>query len=52
MGLNDRNQVFTPTAAALFVATGAGLFFYFKSEKEKLLKKKGAPDPTSHPGRP
>jgi protein SCO1 len=35
--------VFTPVAAAVFVATGAGLYFYFKSEKEKVLKQKGKP---------
>jgi protein SCO1/2 len=33
--------VFSPTAAAIFIATGAGLFYYFKSEKESLKKKKG-----------
>ena len=35
-------QVFTPTAAALFVATGVGLFFYFRNEKEKLLEQRRA----------
>ncbi|EIN04375.1 SCO1 protein [Punctularia strigosozonata HHB-11173 SS5] len=41
-GARDRAAVgvFTPTAAAIFVATGIGLFWYFKSEKEKLQKKK------------
>jgi len=34
-------QVFSPTAAAIFIATGAGLFYYFNSEKESLKKKKG-----------
>ena len=29
-------QVFTPTAAALFLLTGAGLFAYFRYEKERL----------------
>lgn len=38
---NDGFQVFSPTAAAIFIATGAGLFYYFKSEKESLKKKKG-----------
>jgi len=33
--------VFSPTAAAIFIATGAGLFYYFNSEKESLKKKKG-----------
>jgi hypothetical protein len=41
VGVKYRNsQVFTPTAAALFIATGAGLFWYFKNEKEKLQQKK------------
>ncbi|KAL6304062.1 h-sco1 [Sparassis latifolia] len=37
-GERDRSAVgvFTPTAAAIFVATGVGLFFYFRHEKEKL----------------
>ena len=35
-------QVFTPAAAALFVATGVGLFFYFRNEKEKLLEQRRA----------
>lgn len=34
-------QVFTPTAAALFVATGLGLFYYFQYEKRKVQEKKG-----------
>lgn len=34
-------QVFTPAAAALFVATGVGLFYYFQYEKQKLQEKKG-----------
>jgi len=33
--------VFSPTAAAVFIATGAGLFYYFNSEKESLKKQKG-----------
>lgn len=32
--------MFTPKAAALFLVTGAGLFFYFRHEKEKLLEQK------------
>ena len=31
------HQVFTPKAAALFVASGIGLYFYFRYEKEQLL---------------
>ena len=38
---NNWFQVFSPTAAAVFIATGAGLFYYFNSEKESLKKKKG-----------
>jgi hypothetical protein len=29
-------QVFTPKAAAIFVATGIGLYFYFQYEKAKV----------------
>lgn len=36
----DDEQVFTPKAAALFVATGVGLFFYFKYEKQKLVEQR------------
>ncbi|KAI0655237.1 SCO1 protein, partial [Cubamyces menziesii] len=32
--------VFTPKAAALFVLTGIGLYFYFRNEKEKLLEQR------------
>jgi protein SCO1 len=32
--------VFTPQAAALFVATGAGLFWYFRQEKQKLAEQR------------
>ncbi|KAF7790779.1 hypothetical protein EIP86_001736 [Pleurotus ostreatoroseus] len=32
--------VFTPKAAALFVATGVGLFFYFRYEKQKLIEQR------------
>ncbi|RPD62154.1 SCO1 protein [Lentinus tigrinus ALCF2SS1-7] len=41
-GSRDKSTVgvFTPKAAALFVATGVALFFYFRSEKEKLLEQK------------
>ena len=35
-------QVFTPAAAALFVVTGVGLFYYFQYEKRKLQEKKGS----------
>ncbi|KAG2069782.1 h-sco1 [Suillus decipiens] len=32
--------VFTPQAAALFVVTGVGLFYYFRYEKQKLLEQR------------
>ncbi|KZT36779.1 h-sco1, partial [Sistotremastrum suecicum HHB10207 ss-3] len=32
--------VFTPQAAAIFVLTGIGLFYYFKSEKERIQEAK------------
>jgi len=32
--------VFTPKAAALFVAAGVGLYFYFHYEKQKLLEQR------------
>ncbi len=31
---------FTPKAAAVFVATGVGLYFYFRHEKEKIQEAK------------
>lgn len=34
--------MFTPKAAALFIATGVGLFFYFRYEKQKLIEQKRA----------
>ncbi|KAF9236421.1 SCO1/SenC-domain-containing protein, partial [Melanogaster broomeanus] len=41
-GARDRSAVgvFTPTAAALFVATGVGLFYYFQYEKQKQQERK------------
>lgn len=33
-------QPFNLRAGALFVATGVGLYFYFRSEKEKVQQKK------------
>ncbi|KAH7888199.1 SCO1/SenC-domain-containing protein [Phlebopus sp. FC_14] len=41
-GSRDRAAVgvFTPKAAAVFVATGVGLFYYFQYEKRKLQEKK------------
>ena len=43
-------QVFTPAAAALFVATGVGLFYYFQYEKRKLQEKKGQSHMQTHHG--
>jgi hypothetical protein len=34
--------VFTPQAAALFLATGVGLFYYFRNEKAKQQERKRA----------
>ena len=44
-------QVFTPKAAALFVATGVGLFFYFRYEKQQLAEKRRACLSFSHSAR-
>ncbi|KZT13188.1 SCO1 protein [Laetiporus sulphureus 93-53] len=42
--LSERDRgavgVFTPTAAAIFVATGIGLYFYFRYEKQKLHERR------------
>lgn len=35
--------MFTPKSAALFIATGTVLFFYFRYEKAKLLEERGMP---------
>ncbi|KAF8131027.1 SCO1/SenC-domain-containing protein [Boletus edulis] len=49
-GARDRSTigVFTPAAAALFVATGVGLFYYFQYEKRKLREKKAPSDLMYH----
>ncbi|KAI1792502.1 SCO1 protein [Ganoderma leucocontextum] len=41
-GTRDKSAVgvFTPKAAALFVVTGAALFLYFRSEKDKLQEQR------------
>lgn len=36
----DSSQPFTWKAAALFVVTGVGLYFYFESEKAKVQERK------------
>lgn len=53
-GARDRSAVgvFTPKAAALFVATGVGLFFYFRYEKQKLLEQRQKELADSEVGRP
>ncbi|TFK64708.1 SCO1-SenC-domain-containing protein [Pluteus cervinus] len=50
----DRNTVgaFTPKSAALFVAVGVGLFFYFQHEKEKLLEEREKERAAKQYGRP
>ncbi|KAK2462359.1 hypothetical protein APHAL10511_005665 [Amanita phalloides] len=44
--------VFTPTAAALFLVTGIGLFYYFKHEKAKLLEEREKERASRTYGRP
>ncbi|KAI0753588.1 h-sco1 [Irpex lacteus] len=44
--------VFTPQAAALFLVTGAGLFWYFKTEKEKLAEQRQKELEDKQVGRP
>ncbi|TFY53318.1 hypothetical protein EVJ58_g9517 [Rhodofomes roseus] len=44
--------VFTPKAAALFVATGVGLFLYFRYEKQTLQERKQKEQEDSQVGRP
>ncbi|KAG6833591.1 hypothetical protein H0H87_004218 [Tephrocybe sp. NHM501043] len=44
--------VFTPASAALFVATGVGLFFYFRYEKEQLLVRREEERANKQYGRP
>ncbi|KXN81700.1 Protein SCO1, mitochondrial [Leucoagaricus sp. SymC.cos] len=49
---NPPNQVFTPVSAALFVATGISLFFYFRHEKQKLLEERERERKSRQYGRP
>ncbi len=37
---NSGMQVFTPKAATLFILAGAGLYFYFRLEKQRLQEQK------------
>ncbi|KAF8883400.1 h-sco1 [Infundibulicybe gibba] len=50
----ERNNVgvFTPTSAALFVAAGLGLFFYFRYEKAQLLEQREKERASKQYGRP
>lgn len=53
-GSRDRSAVgvFTPKAAALFIVTGAALFYYFKTEKERLLEERRKELEDTQTGRP
>ncbi|PCH41683.1 h-sco1 [Wolfiporia cocos MD-104 SS10] len=53
-GARDRSAVgvFTPKAAAVFVATGVALFLYFKHEKEQLLIQRQQERENKEIGRP
>jgi len=53
-GYRDRAAVgvFTPKAAALFVAVGAGLYLYFRNEKQKLEEEKRQARAPAAYGRP
>ncbi|KAF6762404.1 h-sco1 [Ephemerocybe angulata] len=44
--------VFTPTSAAIFIAVGVGLFYYFKYEKERLLEEREKERASRQYGRP
>ncbi|KAG6849943.1 hypothetical protein H0H93_003315 [Arthromyces matolae] len=44
--------VFTPKSAALFIATGIGLFFYFRHEKAQLLARREEERASKQYGRP
>ncbi|KIK68842.1 hypothetical protein GYMLUDRAFT_255478 [Collybiopsis luxurians FD-317 M1] len=50
----QRNVIgtFTPASAALFVAVGAGLFWYFRNEKAKLLEEREKERMSKSYGRP
>ncbi|KAJ3995427.1 h-sco1 [Lentinula boryana] len=43
---------FTPTSAALFIVVGAGLFWYFRNEKAKLLEQREQERTSKSYGRP
>ncbi|KAJ3766026.1 h-sco1 [Lentinula raphanica] len=50
----QRNVIgaFTPTSAALFIAVGVGLFWYFRNEKAKLLEQREQEKMSKSFGRP
>ncbi|EKM75675.1 hypothetical protein AGABI1DRAFT_123093 [Agaricus bisporus var. burnettii JB137-S8] len=50
----DRNTIgtLTPASAAVFVATGVGLYFYFRYEKQKLLEEREKERSSRQYGRP
>ena len=50
--LNTPLQPFSVKSGALFVLTGAGLYYYFQSEKEKLRQRKAAQTSDAKVGRP
>ncbi|GAA5854645.1 hypothetical protein JCM8547_004922 [Rhodosporidiobolus lusitaniae] len=52
--LQNRNQAgpFTLKAGALFLLTGAGLFYYFQQEKEKVKERKRMENAAARVGRP
>ncbi|KAJ3713419.1 SCO1/SenC-domain-containing protein [Lentinula raphanica] len=45
-------RAFTPTSAALFIAVGVGLFWYFRNEKAKLLEQREQEKMSKSFGRP
>ncbi|KAE9408524.1 SCO1 protein [Gymnopus androsaceus JB14] len=45
-------QVFSPTSAALFIATGAGLLWYFRNEKARLVEEREKERMSKSYGRP
>ncbi|KAI0786541.1 h-sco1 [Abortiporus biennis] len=53
-GSRDKSTVgvFTPKAAALFIATGAGLFYYFQYEKARLAEQRRKELEDKEVGRP
>lgn len=50
--LHPSSQPFTLRAGAVFALTGAGLYYYFQSEKAAQLQRKAAETATAKIGRP